>query len=200
MKTLTMGTTNSAKVAQLAGCLAPIGIQVVGVEDKSLLPYVEEDGATVLENARKKAVVYSKALGQRVISMDNSLFIEGLSDERQPGMHVRRINGKDASTDDELLAHGQELIASLGERGNAYWEYGVCIADPDGKSWDTVLRTPRIFTSIASSQRMPGYPLESIQIDPESGKYISEMSEEEKAHFWQKTIGSDVIKLVQSIE
>ncbi len=198
MEQLMMGTTNSAKVAQLAGCLAPIGIEVVGVEDKSALPYVEEDGATVLENARKKAVTYSKALGRRIISMDNSLFLEGLPDDKQPGMYVRRLNGKDANTDDELLAHGQELVASLGEKVNGYWEYGVCVADPDGKYWETMFRTPRIFASLASSQMMPGYPLESIQIDPESGKYISEMSEEEKAKFWQRTLGP-VIKLVQTI-
>ena len=62
-----------------------------------------------------------------------------------------------------------------------------------------MFRTPRIFTSVVSNSRIVGYPLESIQIDPESGKYISEMTEEEKARFWQKTIGDDVIKLIESI-
>ncbi len=93
MTTITIGTTNPAKVAQIAGALAPIGIEVVGVVDKKLLPEVIEDGTTVQENARKKAVSYAKALSRRVFSMDNALYLDGLSPQDQPGIHVRRIGG-----------------------------------------------------------------------------------------------------------
>lgn len=199
MNKLTMGTTNAAKIDQLNDCLLPIGINVVGVKDKSVLPKVDEDGKTVSENAEKKAIAYSKALGERVISMDNALYIDGLPEEQQPGIHVRRINGVDTNDDDELLNHFQKLIASLGQTITGHWEFGICIADPDGRTWETVIISPRIFTSARSNSMVPSYPLESIQIDPKTGKYISEMSETERAEFWQNAIGKEVCEFVQAL-
>ena len=93
MKTLIVGTTNPAKVAQIRDALAPIGVQVEGVADKKLLPEVVEDGKTVQENARKKATAYAKALGRIVFSMDNALFLDDLAPENQPGIHVRLLSG-----------------------------------------------------------------------------------------------------------
>jgi 8-oxo-dGTP diphosphatase len=199
MKKLIMGTTNPAKIAQVRDALVSAGIQVEGAADKKLLPEVAEDGTTVQENARKKAVAYAKALGQTVISMDNALFLDGLAPEDQPGIHVRRIGGSLAATDAELLDHGTALIASLGDNVTGYWEYGICIADPSGKVWETSLRTPRVFTSKRSNKSVPGYPLESIQIDPETGKYISEMTSEEMAAFWQRTLGAPLCAFVSNV-
>lgn len=199
MDKLIMGTTNPGKINQLNDCLITIGINVVGVEDKSMLPHVEEDGATVLENARKKAIVYANTLGQRVISMDNALYIDGLSDEQQPGIYVRRINGEHENNDEELLNHFERIIASIGNRVTGYWEFGICIADPDGETWETVIKSPRLFASSRSDQMVEGYPLESIQIDPESGQYLSELPPEDRARFWQKAIGPKLVAFVQSI-
>lgn len=198
MKKLIMGTTNPAKIAQVRDALAAAGIQVEGVADKKLLPEVVEDGATVQENARKKAVAYAKALGQTVISMDNALFLDGLAPENQPGIHVRRIGGSLAATDAELLDHGVALVESLGGNVTGYWEYGICIANPSGKVSETTLRTPRVFTSKRSDKSVSGYPLESIQIDPETDKYISEMTTEEMTDFWQRTLGAPLCAFVSS--
>ncbi len=199
MKTLIMGTTNPAKIAQIRDALASAGITVEGVADKSLLPHVEEDGANVRENARKKALAYAAALGQTVFSMDNALFFDGLAPKDQPGIHVRRIGGKLAATDADLLAHGIELVESLGGSVTGYWEYGICIATSDGTFWETSLKTPRVFTSKKSERVVEGYPLESIQIDPDTGKYISEMSDEERAAFWQKTLGAPLCAFVTEV-
>lgn len=199
MKTITMGTTNPAKIAQIRDALAPIGIVVEGVTDKKLLPEVVEDGATVQENARKKALVYAKALGQRIFSMDNALFLDGLTPEAQPGIHVRRIGGSTAATDEELLEHGIALVDSLGGEATGYWEYGICVADPDGTIFETTLKTPRIFTSKRSSKMVVGYPLESIQIDPETDMYISEMTPEEQTVFWQRTLGVSLRSFMSGI-
>ncbi len=199
MITITMGTTNPAKISQIAGALAPLGIEVVGVADKKLLPKVVEDGTTIQENARKKAIAYAKTLNRRIFSMDNALYLNGLSLQDQPGIHVRRIGGQERNTDDELLEHYQKVVRSLGDKVEGHWEFGVCVADPDGKIWETTIKSPRIFTSKRSLSVVPGYPLESIQIDPESGRYISEMSEAEQAAFWQRMIGKELIKFMQSI-
>lgn len=199
MKTLTIGTTNPAKIAQIKDALSSLSIVVDGVVDKTLLPTVVEDGHTVQENARKKALAYACALGRTVLSLDNALFLDGLSPEAQPGVHVRRIGGTEAATDAELLQHGIALITSLGGKATGYWEYGVCIANPDGEFWELTLKTPRVFTSAPSQRIVSGYPLESIQIDPETNIYISEMSTEERATFWQRTLGKPLAEFVGNV-
>lgn len=200
MQSITMGTTNQAKIAQIAGALSLIGVEVKGVQDKSLLPEVIEDGATVAENARKKAIVYAQALGTTVLSMDNALYLDGLPSEDQPGIHVRRINGEVRSSDDELLDHYQQVIRSLGGRIGGYWDFGVCVAQSDGRVWETIIRSHRIFTGERSQKMILGYPLESLQIDSETGRYISEMSEIERAEFWQRAIGSELCRFIRSIK
>ncbi|RJQ36718.1 hypothetical protein C4552_02380 [Candidatus Parcubacteria bacterium] len=199
MMKITVGSTNPAKIAQIRDALAPAGIDVRGITDKRLLPEVIEDQRSVQENARKKALAYAKALGELVLSVDNALFLDGLPPEQQPGMYVRRIGGREAATDTDLLRHGSELVQSLGGRTTGYWEYGICVASPEGKTWETTIRTPRVFTSEASSAIVPGYPLESIQIDPETGKYIAEMTAAEQAAFWQRTLGEPLRKFFEGI-
>ncbi|MFA6585545.1 MAG: non-canonical purine NTP pyrophosphatase [Candidatus Paceibacterota bacterium] len=200
MKKIIMGTTNPAKIKQLSDILSSIDITVEGVDKKSL-PEVIEDGNTAQENARKKAMTYSKFLNQTVFSMDNALFIDGLKSEDQPGIHVRRINHLDAVNDEELLEHYVQLIRSLGGKTTGHWEYGICIAQPNGKIFETTLKTPpRIFTSKRSKKIVQGYPLESIQIDTITGtnKYFSEMTTIEQAELWRKIMGPKVCSFVES--
>jgi hypothetical protein len=46
---------------------------------------------------------------------------------------------------------------------------------------------------------MEGYPLESLQLEKETGKYIAEMTEIEKEQFWQKNIGQEVQGFIKSL-
>ena len=197
MVEIIFGTTNQAKLLQVRGALAPSGIDVRGVENQGFLPEILEDGKTAIENAIKKAKTYSDYLNKPVIAMDNALFLNGLSPEKQPGLNVRRIPGfLSKPTDEEMIDYYSKLIGSLGDRIGGYWEYGVCIAAPNGKISQTVITTPRIFVNIPSSKIEPGYPLESLQIDPLSNKYVSELSPQETDDFWQRTIGVELKKFV----
>ena len=56
--------------------------------------------------------------------MDNCLFIEELPEEKQPGTHVRRINGKEL-TDEEMIEHYTKISKKeYGGRLTAKWIYG----------------------------------------------------------------------------
>lgn len=201
MKEITFGTTNEAKIKQVRGALSPSGIIVNGVLDKSLLPEVVEDGKTASENARKKSLAYAKALNKTVFSMDNALYLDGLTPEEQPALNVRRIGGTtNRPTDQEMLDYYSSLIKKLGGSINGYWEFGICIANPQGEFKETVIKSPRTFVSEPSKTMIEGYPLESIQIDQNSGRYISEMSQEEQDVFWQNAIGKPLLEFVQSVE
>jgi inosine/xanthosine triphosphate pyrophosphatase family protein len=198
MKELTFGTTNEAKIKQIRGVLAPAGIVINGVTDKSVLPEVIEDGKTANENARKKALAYAKALGKTVLSMDNALYINRLPDDRQPALNVRRIDGKTATTDEEMIEYYSKLIERLGGKAEGYWEFGICIATSEGEYKETTIKSPRTFVSTPTTNIQAGYPLESIQIDPASEKYIADMTQEEQDIFWQKAIGDKLLDFVKS--
>lgn len=60
-----------------------------------------------------------------------------------------------------------------------HWEYALCMADTQGYIVEKTCLSPRIFVREPCVALLPGYPLESLQIEPESGKYIAEMSEDE---------------------
>ena len=198
MKEIIYGTTNPAKVAQVSSVLEPLGFEIKSLADFSQQAPVKEDGETAEANARKKAIVYAHGLGAQVLSMDVALYFNDLPADQQPGLHVRRIRGNERPSDEEMLAHYTELAKSMGDRVNAYWRYAFALARPDGACISFTYDTPRIFVSQPSSKTVEGFPLESLQIDPATGTYISEMSPAEVAAFWQNSIGKPLAEFVQA--
>jgi inosine/xanthosine triphosphate pyrophosphatase family protein len=197
MKEIIYGTTNPAKVKQVRDILAPLGFTVKSLVDFDNKIAVDEDGRTAEENAQKKALAYAQELNEAVLSMDVALYIDGLPDEQQPGLHVRRIDGNERATDQELIKHYSELVGGLGGRVNAYWRYAFALGWPTGKCVSFVHDSPRIFVSQPSKKVVEGFPTESLLLDPESGKYISELSTDEMAKFWQITVGEPLVKFVK---
>ena len=131
--------------------------------------------------------------------MDNALYIDGLPKKKQPSINVRRINSKtNRPSDKELLNHYSKIIKSLGNEVNGHWEFALCISTTEGKIKETTIISPRTFTNEASKKTIKGYPLESIQIDPDSKKYISEMTQKEQDQFWQKAIGEPLKKFIKN--
>jgi len=198
MKKLIIGTQNQAKIKQIRGALSSLNICVEGLGCK--IDDVKESGSSPQENAKLKAIAYSKHLKDIVFSMDNALYFDGLPDDEQPGMNVRRISGNTTRlSDDEALRHYIFVIKKLGGEVNGRWEFAICVADKGNVIGEVSIISPRKFISESSSNIVEGYPLESIQIDPESGKYISDMTQEEQDKFWQKAIGKQLCKFVESV-
>ena len=200
MKQLIIGTKNQAKVNQIKGALSSFNVEIIGLPTNTDLPEVIEDKATAKENARKKAIFYSQFLNKTVLSMDNALYIKGLNPDKQPGINVRRINGRtDRPSDKELLNYYQKILKPLGNRINGHWEFAICLAHPNGQFKETTIISPRIFTNQKSKKITKGYPLESLQIDPKTNKYISEMSQKEQDIFWDKMIGAPLKNFLKDL-
>ncbi len=200
MKEIVVGTKNSAKVEQIRGALLGL-VDVVGIPNSGELPEVTEDGPTARDNSRKKALTYAQILRKPVLSMDNALYFKELEgNESQPGLNVRRLNGEGRASDEEMIAYYSKLVESLGGKAEAWWEFAVCVATPEGKLFEKTIVSPRIFVSVPSNSIVEGYPLESIQVDPVSGKYISEMNSDEQSDFWKRNIGRPLFKFVSSIK
>lgn len=178
MKVL-FATTNPAKVGKYAEELKKKKIELITLKDLDLNLKPEENGKNCIENAYIKAKAYYDATGIVSIGMDNSLFIEELPEEKQPGTHVRRVNGKELS-DEEMIEYYTDLVKQNGGKLTAKWVYGMVVYGPKGAREHTWSKSHFYFVDKASNMRNPGYPLDSIAIIPEFNKYLVELTDEEK--------------------
>lgn len=193
MKKIIVGTTNEAKIKMMRSALASLPIHVEGPPKNAILPYVSENEDTAQKNAKSKAITYAKALHESVISVDNGLYLDGLEPDKQPGLHIRRIPGStERPTDEVALAYYSNLIKSLGGKVHGHFEYGICISDENGVTHETTINSPCTLVEKPGKTMTPGYPISSLKIDPDNGKYLSDMSQEEQDAFWQKTIGQKI--------
>src|SRR5271163_1790431 len=84
-----IATSNPGKLRDFAGAAAPYGITIANIPNFSSLPQVVEDGATLEENACKKAEAYSLSVpGELVLADDSGLEIDALAGA--PGVHSAR--------------------------------------------------------------------------------------------------------------
>ena len=178
MKVL-FATTNPAKVGKYKEALKEKNIELITLKELDLNLHVEENGKNCMENALIKAKAYYEATGIISIGMDNSLFIEELPEEKQPGTHVRRVAGKELS-DEEMIEYYTSLVKEYGGKLTAKWVYGMVVYGKNGAKEHTWSKSHFYFVDTASNKRNPGYPLDSIAIIPEFNKYLVELTDEEK--------------------
>lgn len=178
MKVL-FATTNPAKVKRYASKLEEKGIEVLTLKDINLKLKIEESGKNAIENAYLKAKAYFETTGIVTIGIDDNLFIEELSEEKQPGTQVRRVNGKELS-DEEMIEYYTNLVKENGGKLTAKWVYGMVIYDGKEAKKYTWSKKHFYFVDKPCEKRNPGYPLDSISIMPEYNKYFVELSQEEK--------------------
>lgn len=178
MKVL-FATTNPAKIKKYKEKLEHKGIEVLTLKDFDLNLYVEENGKNALENAYIKAKAYYDVTQIPCIGMDNSLFIEELPEEKQPGTHVRRVNGKELS-DDEMIEYYLNLVNEYGGKLTAKWVYGMVVYNGIEKKEYTWSKDHFYFINKQSEKRNKGYPLDSISFIPEYNKFLVEITEEER--------------------
>ena len=178
MKVL-FATTNLAKVRKYKEELKEKGIELITINDLDFKLDVDENGKNALENAYIKAKTYYDVVKIPTIGMDNCLFIEELQEEKQPGTHVRRINGKELK-DDEMIEYYTNLVKQYGGKLTAKWVYGMVICNGKETKEYTWSKGDFYLVSKPCKERNPGYPLDSISVIPENNKYWLELTDEEK--------------------
>ena len=181
---LLYGTGNPAKVAAMQNRLSGLNIELISLKDlraqRREIPDVPETGNTPLENARQKAHAYYEAFHMPVFSCDSGLYFEDVPEEIQPGVHVRTVNGV-YLTDEQMLAHYIGLVKSYG-RLTAKYRNAICfVRDPD-HSYEAMtpdMESEKFWLTDKphSSIRRPGFPLDSISLDPQTGKYFYDLPE-----------------------
>lgn len=175
---LLYGTGNPAKLNAMKKRLSGLGITLVGLKDLGCeIPEVAEDGKTPLENARKKAVAYFEAFRIPVFSCDSGLYIDGVPKNEQPGVHVRRVNGKVLS-DEQMIVHYSSLAKKY-ENPTARYRNAICFVADEKHIYEAMEPSMGSSAFILTSKPYPvmkkGFPLDSLSVDIKTGKYYYEL-------------------------
>lgn len=184
MKVL-LGTTNPSKVKRFSDLLKEYEIEFVTLRDLAITDEPEEAGATPEENAVAKAKFYGRYFDV-VICNDSGLYFEelALDDVRQPGLNIRTPMQMDRLSDEEMIDYYSKLIGELGGKVSAYYLDGIAVYNHgkiDSFMDADAARKIGSFYMIekVSEKRFEGWPLDSLSIDKESGKYFVDGSIDE---------------------
>ena len=194
MKVL-FATTNPAKIKKYVDKLKEKDIEILTIKDLGINLKPEETGKNAIENAYIKAKTYYDKTKIISIGMDNNLYIEGLPDEKQPGTHVRRINGKELN-DEEMIEHYTKLVKENGGNLKAKWVYGMVVCSDKGTAQFSWTKDHFYFVDKPCEKINRGYPLDSISIIPEFNKYLAELTDKEKEEYKKKDNIEEVAKFV----
>ncbi len=196
MKVL-FATTNKAKISKYKEALEDKGIDLISIADLDFKLEIDENGKDALENAYIKAKAYYDKTGISTIGMDDNLFIEELPPEKQPGTHVRRINGRELS-DEEMITYYTNLAKNYGGKLTAKWLYGMVVITKSGVKKHTWSKDSFYFVDKPFAERNSGYPLDSISVIPEFNKYFFELTKEEKELYKSRDDVDSVINFIIS--
>jgi len=194
MKVL-FATKNPAKIKRYVDKLKEKNIEVLTIKDLAIDLSPQETGKNALENAYIKAKTYYDATKITTIGIDDNLFMEKIPEEKQPGTHVRRVNGKELN-DDEMIEYYSNLAKEYGGKITARWVYGMVIYDGKETKEYTWSKSDFYFVSEPSEKRNPGYPLNSISIMPECNKYFVDLTDEDKNKNKENYNEEDVIEFI----
>ena len=195
MKQILFATGNPSKVKRFSKGLQEKNIQVVTLKDIDFKIEIEENGKNAIENALIKARAYSKVLDIPVFAMDDNLYLENVPDEKQPGMYVRRVNGKRLS-DEEMIEHYSKLVREYGTDGKltCRWVYGIAIINNGKENTYTWSKSDFYMVDRPSSKINLGYPLDTISVNKKLNKYFTDITEEDKALLQEDE--SDVVEFI----
>ena len=181
MKEILFATGNASKVARFYNRLQEKGILLKSLKDININIDIEENGKTAIENAAIKAKTYYETTKMMTMAIDDTLFIEGIPEEKQPGVYVRRVNGKRLN-DEEMIEYYTNLVKKYGKDGklNTKWISGMAVIK-DGKiSTHTEITSEYYLVDIPTKERKEGYPLSSIMVHKKLNKYDIYLTEEDK--------------------
>ena len=181
MKQIIFATSNESKAKRFSKGLKELGIEVLSLKDIDIKLDVEEDGNTAIENALIKARECYRKTKMPSMGMDDTLYIEGVPKDLQPGLFVRRVNGK-SLTDEEMIEHYTNLVKEYGKDGriNCKWIYGLAVINEKGEEATyTWSKDDFYMVSTKSDKINPGYPLNSISKYKKLDKYFTEVTLED---------------------
>ncbi len=166
---LLLATTNLGKVREIKRYLDDLPIEVVNLKELNIKEKYEEKGRTFIENARGKAIFYSKDFEGLTLGEDSGLEVEKLGGA--PGIYSARFAGEEADDEEnnkklisllkgvprqerkarfvsaQVLVQGEEIITEILETVEGY-----ILKEPRGKygfGYDPIFYYPPLGKSFA---------------------------------------------------
>ena len=176
METIIFATKNKGKIKEINAILADMNVNVISMEDAGITIDVVEDGTTFEENSMKKAVQIMEVSGKITLADDSGLEIDAM--DKAPGVYSARFMGEDTPYAERFKAIFEKLDGVPEEKRTARFVSCIAAAFPDGRrltSYDTV-------EGIIGYEVMGenGFGYDPIFYVPDTGRYMAELSAEEK--------------------
>ena len=181
MKKIVFATENPAKAKRFVKGLLKNNIEILTLKDLNISLDIEENGKNAIENALIKARACYQQTRMPSMGMDDSLYLENVPEDKQPGLFVRRINGKTLN-DEEMINHYTNLVKEYGINGklDCKWIYGLAVIDENGNENTYTWNKDNFYmVEKLSEKNNPGYPLNSISKYKLIDKYFNDMTEED---------------------
>ena len=128
MPRLVLGSRNKKKLGELIDLLGDLPFELTDLTPYPQAPDVDETGTTFLDNAKLKASITAKALGEWVLGEDSGLCVPALGGA--PGVYSARYAG----THGDDAANNAKLLVELeGKDRAAYYISTAALANPEGE-------------------------------------------------------------------
>lgn len=195
MKKVLFATGNESKAKRFKKGLLENNIEIITINDIEKNIDIEENGKDAIENALIKARAYANVYDLPVFAMDDNLYIDDIPEDKQPGMYVRRVNGKRLN-DNEMIEYYSNLAHEYGKNGKltCRWVYGIAVIKDGKESTYTWSKEDFYIVDKPSNKINSGYPLNTISINKKLNKYFTDMTEEDKEMV--KESENDVVKFL----
>lgn len=178
-KRLLLGTHNPARIEMVRGILRDTAVRVLTLAEIGIHEEVDEDGDSTEANAIKKARYYFSRSGIPTLAMDGGLHIDRFPPEKQPGVLVKRMPG----TGDDILAHYIRALQAVGGASPGTWTASQSLAITADQVLSHTYTFRVLFTTERRGETAPGHALDSIMIDPASGRYYTELPIEARPYY-----------------
>lgn len=172
MNEFVLATANPDKAREIAEILGAVRL----IPRPPGIPDIDETGATLVDNARLKALTIAHATGRPAIADDTGLEVEAL--DGRPGVHSARYAGANASYSDNVNKLLREL-SSVGKPRTARFRTVAIAVFPDGRE---VVAEGVVEGQIALEARGDsGFGYDPVFVpDDGRGRTFAEMTADEK--------------------
>lgn len=130
MPTLLLATSNPGKAREYRILLDALGYRLTTLADEGIAEVVAESGHTYEENARLKALAYSRLSGRLALADDSGLEVDAL--DGAPGVRSARFAGEFAADSDRVRLLLAKLTDVPRARRTAHFKCVIAVASPEG--------------------------------------------------------------------
>jgi XTP/dITP diphosphohydrolase len=174
---LVLATANPDKAREISAVLRDAGIAVELLPRPADVPDVEEDGDTLEDNARLKAVALCRATGLPAVADDTGLEVDALGGA--PGVYSARFAGETATYADNVA----KLLDSLRDvptaRRQARFATVALAYWPDGREVAAIGEVDGVIATAARGTGGFGYDPVFVPVEGD-GRSFAEMTPTEK--------------------